>query len=83
MAKTKTKTKTKDPLEGWRKTTVWLRVLDGPLVEIDVFHPASCSENERVSLLAKHASQGVKIIRQLTETSKAIIQGQYEERLDE
>ncbi|KKN01076.1 hypothetical protein LCGC14_1131390 [marine sediment metagenome] len=65
-----------DPLKDWRKTTLWLRALDGPLVETVVWHP-EVSEKERVELLARYAAQGVKIIRQLTGTKATILQGQY------
>ena len=72
----------KDPLKDWSKTTLWIRVHNGPLVEIDVLHPSSCSDEERICLLEKHAAQGVKIIRQLTGTKALIIQGQYKAGLN-
>ena len=78
----------RDPLEDWRMTTLGLRVgpfigpkeeQTGPLVTLDVWYPPNISKNERMALLAKHASQGVTIIRQLTGTKEMIIQGQYKD----
>ena len=61
------------------KTTLWLQVKDGPRVEIDVWHPPDISDNERMALLARHASQQVKVIWQLRERTpnEFIVQGQY------
>lgn len=69
----------KDPLEEWIKTTLWLQIYDGPRVEVDVWHPPSISKKERQALLAKYASQHVKIIWQLRNKTpnELIVQGQY------
>ena len=71
--------KKKNPLANWRKTTLWHRVLNGPLVKTNVWHPRDVSDDERVALLAKHASQTVTAVRQLTGSSEMIVQGQYKD----
>lgn len=75
----------KDPLKDWVQTTLWLQVMPtphepGPRIELKVWHPPDISDKERVALLAKHASQGVRVIWQLRgkTPNELIIQGQYQ-----
>lgn len=71
-----------DPLKNWEKTTLWLRLLHGHGINIDVWYPSNISEIELVKLLQKHASQGVDIIRKLTGSKEMIIQSQYKKGKD-
>lgn len=70
----------RDPLKEWVQTTLWLQIEGGPRVELEVWHPPDIQDEERIALLAKHASQGTRIIWQLREKSpnELIIQGQYQ-----
>lgn len=67
------------PLADWRESTLWFKTKDGVLMEVDVWQPPDITERERVALLAKYASQGVNIIRQLTGEKGLIVQGQYKD----
>lgn len=74
-----------DLLSHCQKTTLWLRMgtaiahegWSGSLVELDVWLPLGLSADLRVAILAKHAGQGVRILRQLTGSRAVIVQGQY------
>lgn len=73
----------KDPLKNWVKTTLWFKIgvqSQVPALELDVWHPRYCSDREWVRLLAKHASQGVDVLRKLVGTKEIIVQGQYGDR---
>ena len=61
-----------EALKNWRKTTLWFKFIseDTPVLELKVWHPRYCSDKERIELLAKHASQGITIIRKMTESKK-------------
>lgn len=61
------------------RTTLWLRVWQGLRLELSVWYPPRISAKERTVLLAKHASQGVRVIRELTGATGPIVQGQYKE----
>lgn len=77
------RTKREDPLESYRRTTLWLKAPNGPRLELDVWHPPGILDRERVALLARHASQGVRVLRQLTGTTDIIVQGQYKDEPEE
>ena len=69
------------PLENWTRTTLWFRTVkpgeNGPVLHVEVVHPPSITAEERKALLAKHASQSVRIMRELTGTKDVILQGLY------
>ncbi len=79
----KTKKEPKDYLKHWRMTTLHLTWFKeqvepraGNRVEWEVWYPPGISDEERTALLARHAAKCTALIRQLTGTSKMIVQSQ-------
>jgi hypothetical protein len=67
----------KSPLDEWSRKRMWLRPIGGKRTDFHVWLHPGITKSETTALLAKNASQAVRLLRELTGDAGAIIQGQY------